>query len=150
MRARNNSWARVKSRIVLLVEDDPDIRALYGAVLRDAGFFVDEVVTVDEALEIVPRLRPDVVVLDRNLPDGDGWDVARALKAQDATRAIPIIAFTSHQQRADVERALVAGCDAFVAKPCDPMTLVRHVRAMLGTLQAEQAEQRCVAVSRSS
>jgi CheY-like chemotaxis protein len=132
MATRDGSGFRAKTKLVLLVEDDAEIRALYGGALRESGLFVDEVVTVAEALEVAARLCPDAIVLDRNLPDGDGWEVARRLKADEDTRAIPIIAFTSHQQRADVEGALVAGCDAFVAKPCEPRTLVEHVRGMLG------------------
>lgn len=119
---------------MLLVEDNADLRELYGNAMRDAGLLVDEVVTVTEAIALAERLRPDVVVLDRHLPDGDGWDVARALKASasESMRRVPIIAFTSHNQRADVEGALVAGCDAFVEKGCAPDSLVRHVRGMLG------------------
>lgn len=127
------SGVRTKVHVVLLVEDDADLRELYGNAMRDAGLLVDEVVTVTEAIEVAERLRPDIVVLDRRLPDGDGWDVARALKAStsEVVRRTPIIAFTSHKQRADVESALVAGCDAFVEKGCAPNSLVRHVRGML-------------------
>jgi len=128
------SGVRAKVHVVLLVEDNADLRELYGNAMRDAGLLVDEVVTVTEAIALAERLRPDVVVLDRHLPDGDGWDVARALKASasESMRRVPIIAFTSHNQRADVEGALVAGCDAFVEKGCAPDSLVRHVRGMLG------------------
>jgi DNA-binding response OmpR family regulator len=132
MKADRVSGLRAKTTIVLFVEDDSDVRALYGAAMRDAGFFVDEVVSVGEAIEIAARLKPDLVVLDRDLVDGDGWDVARALRASPETRATPIVAFTAHQTRGDLESALVAGCDAYLVKPCAPDTLVRHVRGMLG------------------
>ena len=117
----------------MLVEDNADLLELYGNAMREAGLLVDEVVTVAEAIVLAPRLRPDIVVLDRRLPDGDGWDVARALKASvsETMRRVPIIAFTSHRERADVEGALVAGCDAFLEKGCAPDALVRHVRGML-------------------
>ncbi len=81
------SGVRRKVHVVLLVEDNADLRELYGNAMRDAGLLVDEVVTVTEAIELAERLRPDIVVLDRRLPDGDGWDVARALKASETTRA---------------------------------------------------------------
>jgi DNA-binding response OmpR family regulator len=126
-----DSGVRSKLHIVLLVEDNADLRELYGNALRASGLLVDEVVTVSEALELAERLRPDIVILDRRLPDGDGWDVARALKASEPMRLVPIVAFTSHRERADVESALVAGCDAFVEKGCAPGALVRHVRGML-------------------
>lgn len=126
------SGVRAKLYVVLLVEDHADLRELYGNALRESGFLVDEAVTRTDAIELAERLVPDIVVLDRRLPDGDGWDVARALKAVEATRHVPIIAFTSHKERADVEVALVAGCDVFVEKGCSPIALVRHVRGMLG------------------
>ena len=127
------SGVRTKVYVVLLVEDNADLRDLYGNAMRDAGLFVDEVATVTEAIELAERLRPDIVVLDRGLPDGDGWNVARALKASSSAemRRTPIIGFTSHNQRADVESALIAGCDAFVEKGCAPASLVRHIRGML-------------------
>lgn len=126
------SGVRSKVHIVLLVEDNVDLRELYSGALRDAGLVVDEVGTVTEAIELAGTLRPDIVVLDRRLPDGDGWDVARALKASPSMNHVPIIGFTSHNQRADVESALVAGCDSFFEKGSTPASLVRHVRGMLG------------------
>jgi CheY-like chemotaxis protein len=127
-----SSGLRSKVHVVLLVEDNADLRELYGNALRESGILVNEVVTVSEAIAIGERLRPDLVLLDRGLPDGDGWDVARALKASEGTRHIPIVAFTSHRERSDVEGALVAGCDAFLEKGCSADSLVRHVRGMLG------------------
>jgi len=108
------------------------IRAAFADALRDSGFVVDEVTSIFEAVELAPRVRPDLVVLERELADGDGWDVARRLKASDQTRDTPIVALSLYTERGDVERALVAGCDAFVARPCEPDVLVRHVRGLLG------------------
>lgn len=125
------SGVRSKFFVVLLVEDNTDFRELYGSALRASGLLVDEVTTVSEAVEVGLRVRPDIVVLDRGLPDGDGWDVARALKASEETKHVPIVGFTMNRGRSDVESALVAGCDAFVEKGCTPDALVRHVRGML-------------------
>ena len=134
------SGVRPKVHCVLLVEDNADLRELYGDALRDAGLIVDEVATATEAIEVAAELRPDIVVLDRRLPDGDGWDVARSFKASQAMSQVPIIAFTSHNERADVESALVAGCDSFFEKGSTPEALVSHVRGMLGLpLQATSA-----------
>lgn len=126
------SGVRSRLHVVLFVEDNADFRDLYGGAMRAAGLVVDETATVSEAIALAPRRLPDIVVLDRQLPDGDGWNVARALKAAKATRHIPIVAFTSYRERADIEGALVAGCDAFVEKGSSPESLVRHVRGMLG------------------
>jgi two-component system cell cycle response regulator DivK len=142
------SGVRSKMCVVLLVEDNADLRELYGNAMRDAGLLVDEVVTVSEAIELAPRLRPDIIVLDRRLPDGDGWDVARAVKANESTCHVPIVAFTSHRERADVEGALVAGCDAFVEKGCSPHALVRHVRGMLG-LPLEEIDRHAATAARA-
>jgi DNA-binding response OmpR family regulator len=126
------SGVRSKLHVVLLVEDNLDVRELYAGAMREAGLVVHEVSTVAAAIEVAGDLRPDIVVLDRRLPDGDGWDVARAFKASPSMKLVPIIAFTSHTQRADVEGALVAGCDSFFDKGSSPDALVRHVRGMLG------------------
>ena len=127
-----SSRVRSRIRIVLLVEDNADLRELYGEAMRESGLFVHEVATLRQAMARAEVLSPDLVLLDRHLPDGDGWDLARALKANEAMRPVPIIGFTSHRQRADLEGALIAGCDAFLEKGCSPDSLVRHVRGMLG------------------
>jgi DNA-binding response OmpR family regulator len=135
------SGIRSKLYVVLLVEDNADLRAIYATALRESRFIVDEARTKREGLDMGACVRPDIIVLDRGLPDGDGWDVARALKADERTQHAPIIAFTCHRERADVEVALIAGCDAFLEKGCSPFTLVQHVRGMLNLpLEVEGAE----------
>jgi CheY-like chemotaxis protein len=131
MHTAPGSGYRTKTRIVLFAEDNADVREVYALALRDAGLAVVEISSVAEALEIGPRLCPDLVVLDRHLIDGDGWDVARALKASPLTKNTPIIAFTASRGRGDVEGALVAGCDAFLEKPCTPDQLVRFALGLL-------------------
>jgi two-component system cell cycle response regulator DivK len=128
----DGSGFRPKARIVLFVEDNADLRELFSLALRDAGLFVAEMTSVVEAVEMAPRLRPDLVILDRYLADGDGWDVARAIKASPDTKHAQIIGFTASRGRGDVEGALVAGCDAFVEKPCKPEQLVRFALGLLG------------------
>ena len=129
---KDGSGLRPKARIILFVEDDADLRDLYSFALRDAGLFVAEVTSVVEAIEMGPRLRPDLVVLDRHLSDGDGWEVARALKSSALTKHAQIIGFSASRGRGDVEGALVAGCDAFLEKPCSTEQLVRFSLGMLG------------------
>lgn len=136
---KDGSGFRAKARIILFVEDDTDLRDFYSLALRDAGLFVAEVTSGLEAIEMAPRLRPDLVVLDRHLPDGDGWEVARALKASALTKDAQIIGFTASRGRGDVEGALVAGCDAFLEKPCTPEQLVRFSLGLLGLPLPEDA-----------
>lgn len=128
----DGSGFRPKSRVVLFVEDHADLRELYSLALRDAGLFVAEVTSVIEATEMAPRLRPDLVILDRYLVDGDGWDVARSIKSCADTKHAQVLGFTASRGRGDVEGALVAGCDAFVEKPCTPEMLVRFSLGLLG------------------
>ena len=135
------SGFRTRARIVLFVEDNADLREMYSQALRDGGLYVAQVATVEEAILVASRLRPDVVVLDRGLHDGDGWDVARALKNTAATKEAQILAFTACGGRDDVERALVAGCDAFLEKPCTPDQLVRMAVAMSDLETASEEEE---------
>jgi CheY-like chemotaxis protein len=129
--ANPGSGFRTRPRIVLFVEDHADLREPFALALRDAGLFVVEVASFSEAIETAPRLSPDLVVLDRFLADGDGWDVARTLKSCAATKECSILGFTASRGRGDVEGALVAGCDAFLEKPCSPEQLVRIALGLL-------------------
>ena len=116
---------------VLLVEDDEDSRAIYGTVLRHAGYLVVEADDGEAALKSVRQHRPDLVVMDAGLPGMDGWDATAALKNDPATASVPILVLTVHGQRTDVERAEAAGCDAFVLKPADPSGLAETVARMI-------------------
>lgn len=114
------------------MDDDVVVRELYGRALRGAGFVVEEAPTLGAALDLVERVAPDVVVLDRDLPDGDGFGAVRALRRNRRRPDVPVIAFTSHVG-ADARRAaFAAGCVDFVSKPCAPPSLVRHVLDAVG------------------
>ncbi len=135
------SGTRQKAKLVMFVEDNIDSREPFAIALRQEGLLVDEVATLTEALVIAPRLLPDIIVLDRHLPDGDGWDAARRFRSIEALKNVPIIAFTSNVKgRADVEDALVAGCDVFLEKPSFPSVLVRHVLGLLGLPLPEERQ----------
>jgi two-component system, cell cycle response regulator DivK len=136
----DGSGYRPKARVVLFVEDHADLRDLHSFALREAGLFVAEVSSVSEGIEMAARLRPDLVILDRYLADGDGWDVARAVKASADTKHAQILGFTASRGRGDVEGALVAGCDAFVEKPCMPDQLVRFALGLLGLPLPEEEQ----------
>ncbi len=116
---------------VLLVEDDVDSRAIYGAVLRHSGFLVVEADDGEAAVKLVRLHRPDLVVMDAGLPGMDGWDATAALKGDPDTASVPILLLTVHSQRADVQRAEAAGCDAYAVKPMDPASLAETVGKMI-------------------
>jgi CheY-like chemotaxis protein len=84
-----------------------------------------------KALDSVAADRPDIILMDLSIPNVDGWECTRRLKANDATRAIPIIALTAHAMRGDEERARAAGCDHYLSKPISPKKVVEEVKRML-------------------
>lgn len=125
------SGVRTRVCVVVLAEGDAALRALHTKALRESGFIVEEAANGREALILAQAGRASLLVLDRHLPDGDGWNVARALKADGAHRPLTIVGLAWHRERADVESALIAGCDAFLEKSSTSEALVRYVRGML-------------------
>jgi CheY-like chemotaxis protein len=117
---------------VLYVEDNDD--NVYMLKLRlelEDGFEV--LVAGDGAAGVAMAAaeRPDLVLMDLNLPVVDGWEATRRLKADPGTRDIPIVALTAHAMAGDRERALAAGCDEFDTKPIDLERLLEKIRAVL-------------------
>jgi len=103
---------------VLIVEDDQDSREGYTAYLTGCGYDVLSAGTGQAALTLAIGWVPDVVVLDLGLPDIDGWEVSRRLKAAPQTTAVPIIALTASTLTHERVSAMRAGCDRHLAKPC--------------------------------
>jgi two-component system, cell cycle response regulator DivK len=116
---------------VLMVDDFDDNREMYAAYLRTAGFIVDEAVTGVEALGKAFTAMPDIIVMDLSLPEMDGWEATRRLKADPRTKHIPIIVVSGHALAASVQTAQAAGCDVFLKKPCLPKTLLAALRTLL-------------------
>ena len=109
---------------VLFVEDDSATREGYTELLTGLGYDVMPAETGQQALTLAATWTPDVIVLDLGLPDIDGWEVARQLKAAPATSAIPIIALTGSDLPHERVSAMRAGCERHLAKPCAPADLV--------------------------
>jgi PAS domain S-box-containing protein len=124
--------ASSRSGKVLLVEDDTTTRGTLARRLVGRGFRVVEVADGLGAEEAVLKERPDLVLLDLSLPGKDGWTLARGLKAEPATRPIPIIGLTAHAMPGDRERALRAGCDEYESKPVDFPRLLYKMDVMMG------------------
>jgi DNA-binding response OmpR family regulator len=115
-------------KVVLLVEDNVDALDIYASSLRHAGYHVVEAPTLEDARAAVQARRPDVVVLDCRLPDGDGLSMLeRWRRTGDAMREVPVIVLTASVHRQDVDAALLAGADQFVPKPCPGNVLALHV-----------------------
>ncbi|MBL4686683.1 MAG: response regulator [Nannocystaceae bacterium] len=121
---------------VLLVEDNEMNRDMLSRRLRRRGFDVSVAVDGQEGLDAVTAQLPAVVLLDMDLPVVDGWEVARRLKANEATRDIPIIALTAHAMVGDRDRALAAGCDDYDTKPVELPRLLEKIERLLGGLPA--------------
>ncbi len=117
---------------VLFVDDDAATRAGYVEYLSACGCNVIPASTGNEALTAATTLNPDVVVLDLGLPDVDGWEVARLLKAAPATAQVPIIALTGADLPHERVSAMRAGCDRHLAKPCAPGDLLEAIRRAAG------------------
>src|SRR5262245_52612575 len=118
---------------ILLVEDNEMNRDMLSRRLQKKGYVL--VVAVDgvQALKLARSETPDLILMDLRLPEMDGWEVARQLRADVSTGRIPIIALTAHAMAGDREKALDAGCSDYVIKPVDFRKLQEKIQALLNT-----------------
>jgi two-component system cell cycle response regulator DivK len=118
------------SKRILLVEDEEDNMQILRDLLT-SGYELVEAGNGEVALAAVAKQRPDLILMDIQLPVMDGYEATRRIKADPALRSIPIIAITSYAMGEDEARARAAGCDDFVAKPYSPRLLLAKVREYL-------------------
>ena len=116
---------------ILVVDDNPTNLKLVSELLEYEGYRVLQATDAEEAQTIVADTLPDLVLMDIALPGMDGLTLARILKAVRRTRHIPIVAVTSYAMKGDRQKALAAGCDAYVSKPIDTRRLPRQVAEWL-------------------
>src|ERR1041385_5664582 len=122
------------SKRVLAVEDQEDNMQILRDLLVSAGYEIIEIIEAvngEEALAAVARERPDLILMDIQIPIIDGYEATRRIKADPALRSIPIIAVTSHALSGGEEKARAAGCDDFVPKPYSPRQLLAKIREFL-------------------
>jgi len=119
------------SQRILIVDDDKQIVRLVRAYLEQAGFQVFTAYDGGIALHIIRRERPDLVVLDLMLPDQDGWDITRTIRADPTLAGTPIIMLTARIEDADKIVGLELGADDYITKPFSPREVVARVRAVL-------------------
>jgi CheY-like chemotaxis protein len=117
---------------LLLVEDSEDGREGLARHLRRRGYEVLLAADGAQGLEAARSARPDLILMDMSLPILDGWEATRRLKADEATRPIPVVALTAHAMAGDREKALQAGCDDYDTKPVELPRLLAKVEALLG------------------
>jgi two-component system, cell cycle response regulator DivK len=119
------------SKRILVVEDQPDSRQIIRDMLAGTDYEITEAENGEEALTAITKQRPDLILMDIQLPIMDGYTATNQIKADPALRSIPIIAVTSYALAGEEKRARAAGCDDFVTKPFSPRQLLGKIRQYL-------------------
>ena len=130
--AQNLGPPATRRRRILIVEDHPLNMKLLRDLLEAHGYETLETGDGLEALNLARQGRPDLILMDLQLPDVSGLEVTRWLRREPGTRAIPIIAITAFAMREDEKKALDSGCDAYLAKPISIGRILEIVAALLG------------------
>ena len=116
---------------ILYVEDNPDNRLLIRRILMAEGFNLVEAENASKALEMVESLIPDLILMDINLPEMDGYSLTAQMRSKPHLGNVPIIALTANVMRGDRERTLEAGCDGYIQKPIDVDQLPKQINRYL-------------------
>jgi two-component system cell cycle response regulator DivK len=126
---------------VLLVEDNEMNRDMLSRRLTRRGYQVVFAMDGQQGIDLARSERPDVILMDMSLPIVDGWEASRRLKADDATRSVPVIGLTAHAMAGDREKAIEAGCDDYDTKPVELDRLIGKIERLLGTAKDESLRQ---------
>lgn len=116
---------------ILYVEDNPENRMLVRRVLLAEKYSLVEATNAGQALDILRSNRPDLILMDINMPDMDGYTLTSQIKSMSGFERIPIIAITANVMRGDREKTLQAGCDGYIQKPIDIDQLTREIEKFL-------------------
>ena len=116
---------------ILSIEDQEDNRRIIRDLFTSAGYEVIEAVTGEEGVHLASSCRPDVILMDIQLPGLDGYEATRRIKAIPGLHGVPIIVVTSYALGGDEEKARAAGGDAYIVKPYNPHQLLQTVRQHL-------------------
>ena len=116
---------------ILLVEDNEMNRIMLSRRLTKRGYEIVNATSGDKGIELALSETPDLILMDMSLPVMDGWEATRRLKADEATRGIPVVALTAHAMSTDREKALEAGCDAYETKPVELPRLLSTIEELL-------------------
>lgn len=117
---------------ILLVEDNEMNRDMLSRRLMRKGFDVILAVDGDECMDLLLTQKPDLVLMDINLPGRDGYELTREIKADLTTNSIPVIALTAHAMNGDREKSIAAGCDDYDTKPVDFTRLLGKITGLIG------------------
>jgi len=119
-------------KVILNVEDNEANRKIVRYLFTSKGYKVIEAMDGEEGVRMAEQERPDIILMDVQLPKMDGYEATRRIKANPALREIPIIAVTSFALSGDNVKAMEAGCDDYIAKPFKPRNLLEKVEKLLG------------------
>src|SRR5262245_51014693 len=119
------------SKCILVVEDQEDNRRILRDLLGNAGYELIEAESGEDAVAAVAAKRPDLILMDIQLPVMDGYEAARRIKSNPEMKEVPIIAVTSYALAGDEGKARAAGCNAYISKPFSPRALLAKVREYL-------------------
>jgi len=136
-----DGWTRVgnimsQTKRILYVEDNPQNMRLVRKLLKVNGYDTIEAISGESGVEAAVREIPDLILMDINLPDIDGMEATRRIKAHANLAKIPVIALTAAAMRGDRERILTAGCDDYLQKPIDTVQMIETVKRHLARLEA--------------
>jgi len=120
-----------KRSLILVVEDNPTNQLLTTMVLNRDGFETAVAESAEDALVFIKARRPDLILMDVQLPGMDGLTFASTLRSVPEAAGVPVVALTSHAMRGDRERAIAAGCVGYLSKPIDTRTLSDELRALI-------------------
>lgn len=121
----------VKKATILYVEDNLENRTLVRRILTSEDYEVLEAINAYEALKLLKTARPDLILMDINMPEMDGYTLTAKIKSMPGFERIPILALTANVMRGDKEKTLEAGCDGYIQKPLDIDHLIREVERFL-------------------
>jgi CheY-like chemotaxis protein len=123
--------AATAAPVVLIVEDDPETRHFYQSIFESGGFRIEQAHNGLQALEKAIAACPDIILTDIAVPGIDGIELCRRLRADERTRSIPVLAITGYGDRHYPDRAIGAGANHVLFKPCGPDVLVAEARRLL-------------------
>ncbi len=127
------------NQLILVVEDDATMQKMALKILRSRGFHSELATNGREAVEMARELKPSLILMDLSLPEMNGWEATRALKADKALAHIPVIAITAHAMVGDRESALAAGCAECLTKPYELQDLISLVERYVGRAESQAA-----------
>ena len=127
----SHSESSKNNTTILYVEDNPDNRMLVRRILMAEGYVVIEALSAHNALDIIDGIIPDLILMDINMPDLDGYQLTAKIRNNPALAKIPVIALTANVMKGDKEKSLAAGCDGYIQKPIDVDALPTYIQSFL-------------------